>query len=98
MLFLQELLIQHHSIEARKHTCVAVYLVLLYLQCPGFSCAAVVPCVLQNMGTMSVLPVLGQHLNTYLPLLLVVHCLLIWLNMWEKLAGACVGSKYKFTK
>lgn len=50
------------------------------------------------MGTMSVLPVLGQHLNTYLPLLLVVHCLLIWLNMWEKLAGACVGSKYKFTK
>ncbi len=50
------------------------------------------------MGTMTVLPVLGKHLNTYLPLLLVVHCLLIWLNLWDKLAGACVGSKYKFNK
>lgn len=50
----------------------------------------------QNMGTMTVLPVLGKHLNTYLPLLLVVHCLLIWLRLWDRLAGACVSSKYKF--
>eukprot|EP00775_Hariotina_reticulata_P003223 gene3223-3500_t len=50
----------------------------------------------ENMGTMQVLPLLGKHLNTYLPLLLVVHCLLIWLNLWDKLAGACVSSKYKF--
>eukprot|EP00878_Enallax_costatus_P015761 GHUV01016516.1.p1 GENE.GHUV01016516.1~~GHUV01016516.1.p1 ORF type:complete len:615 (+),score=178.39 GHUV01016516.1:1103-2947(+) len=51
----------------------------------------------QNMGTMGVLPVLGQHLNTYLPLLLVVHCALIYFNMWERLAGACVGNKFKFS-
>jgi hypothetical protein len=54
--------------------------------------------LLQNMGTMQVLPLLGKHLNTYLPLLLVVHCLLIWLNLWDRLAGACVSSKYKFNK
>jgi hypothetical protein len=53
---------------------------------------------MQNMGTMTVLPVLGKHLNTYLPLLLVVHCLLIWLRLWDRLAGACVSSKYKFDK
>eukprot|EP00879_Flechtneria_rotunda_P003202 GHRR01003425.1.p1 GENE.GHRR01003425.1~~GHRR01003425.1.p1 ORF type:complete len:656 (+),score=226.79 GHRR01003425.1:287-2254(+) len=50
----------------------------------------------KNMGSMAVLPLLGKHLNTYLPLLLVVHCLLIWLNLWDRLAGACVSSKYKF--
>lgn len=52
----------------------------------------------QNMGTMSVLPVLGKHLNTYLPLLLVVHCCLIWANLWDRLVGACVGSKYRFSE
>lgn len=55
-------------------------------------------CRVQNMGTMTVLPVLGKHLNTYLPLLLVVHCLLIWLNLWDRMMGACVGSKYRFSK
>jgi hypothetical protein len=50
------------------------------------------------MGTMTVLPVLGKHLNTYLPLLLVVHCLLIWLNLWDRMMGACVGSKFRFSK
>ena len=60
--------------------------------------SACVCCVLQNMGTMTVLPVLGKHLNTYLPLLLVVHCCLIWLNLWDRMAGACMGSKYRFSK
>lgn len=55
-------------------------------------------CCVQNMGTMTVLPVLGKHLNTYLPLLLVVHCVLIWLNLWDRMAGACVGSKFRFSK
>jgi len=49
------------------------------------------------MGTMGVLPILGKHLNVYLPLLLVVHCTLIWLGLWDRLAGACMSSKYRFT-
>jgi hypothetical protein len=50
------------------------------------------------MGSMTVLPVLGKHLNTYLPLLLVLHCGLVWANLWDRLVGACVGSKYRFTE
>lgn len=73
------------------------------LDIAGFWCQSVLRALLllplpQNMGTMTVLPVLGKHLNTYLPLLLVVHCLLIWLRLWDRLAGACVSSKYKFDK
>ncbi|KAF8067159.1 lmbrd2 [Scenedesmus sp. PABB004] len=50
----------------------------------------------QNMGGMTVLPVLGQHLNTYLPALLVLHVSLVWFNLWDRLAGACVGSRFRF--
>jgi hypothetical protein len=50
------------------------------------------------MGSMTVLPLLGQHLNTYLPALLVVHVGLIWAGLWDRLAGACAGSRYRFTK
>lgn len=32
----------------------------------------------QKMGTMQVLPVLGDHLNVYLPIILVLQCFLIW--------------------
>jgi hypothetical protein len=52
----------------------------------------------QNLGHMDVLPVLGKHLNMYLPILLVVHCILIWLNLWDRLTGACVSSKYRFSR
>lgn len=65
---------------------------------PVYACIADCPGCVQNMGTMTVLPVLGKHLNTYLPLLLVVHCVLIWLNLWDRMAGACVGSKFRFSK
>ncbi|GBF88476.1 hypothetical protein Rsub_01189 [Raphidocelis subcapitata] len=51
----------------------------------------------RNMGTMEVLPVLGRHLNVYLPLLLVVHCGLTYLRLWDRLMGSCVSSKYRFT-
>lgn len=47
---------------------------------------------------MTVLPVLGKHLNVYLPLLLGVHCALIALKLWDRLAGACVSSKYRFSR
>ncbi|KAI8462677.1 MAG: LMBR1-like membrane protein-domain-containing protein [Monoraphidium minutum] len=51
----------------------------------------------RNMGTMDVLPVLGQHLNVYLPLLLVVHCAVTYLRLWDRLTAKCVSSKYRFT-
>ncbi len=47
---------------------------------------------------MAVLPVLGKHLNMYLPLLLVLHCALIALGLWDRMAGACVSSKYRFSE
>jgi hypothetical protein len=50
----------------------------------------------KNMGSMDVLPFLGKHLNVYLPLLLVVHCALIYFNLWDRLVESCVGAKYAF--
>lgn len=47
------------------------------------------------MGAMQVLPVLGDHLNVYLPIILVVQCGLIWARAWDRLL--CCGGKYKFT-
>jgi len=79
------------TVVAPLQVCRAVCILDVYAQ-------RVLCVLLQNMGTMTVLPVLGKHLNTYLPLLLVVHCCLIWLNLWDRMAGACVGSKYRFSK
>ena len=53
----------------------------------------------RNMGAMGVLPVLGRHLNVYLPLLLGVHCAVVWLGLWDRIVDACGGGgKYRFTK
>jgi hypothetical protein len=51
----------------------------------------------RNMGSMGVVPVIGQHLNVYLPLLLVVHCALTYLRLWDRLLASCASSKYRFT-
>ncbi len=53
--------------------------------CARRSLPVFLPLLLQNFGTMALLPVLGKHLNMYLPLLLVVHCTLIW---WVLFASA----------
>lgn len=50
-----------------------------------------------RMGSMDVPPVLSKHLNTWLPLILVVECLITALNLWDKIMGMCVSSKYKFS-
>jgi hypothetical protein len=34
----------------------------------------------------------------YLPLLLVVHCTLTYLRLWDRLMGSCVSAKYRFTR
>jgi hypothetical protein len=52
----------------------------------------------KNMGTMTVLPLLGTHLNSYLPLLLALHCGLIWARLWDRLVGACVGASFRFSE
>ncbi|GIL58629.1 hypothetical protein Vafri_13639 [Volvox africanus] len=49
------------------------------------------------MGSMDVPNVLRQHLNTYLPLILVVECIITALNLWDRIMGLCVSSKYKFS-
>jgi hypothetical protein len=36
----------------------------------------------QQMGSMDVPAFLRQHLNTYLPLILVVECIITALNLW----------------
>lgn len=53
--------------------------------------------VFSQKFTMGNLGFLSKHLNTYLPVLLVVHCFLIWLNLWDRITGSCVGSKYRFS-
>ncbi|GIL77008.1 hypothetical protein Vretimale_3267 [Volvox reticuliferus] len=50
-----------------------------------------------KMGSMDVPNVLRQHLNTYLPLILVVECAITALNLWDRIMGLCVSSKYKFS-
>ncbi|GLC39990.1 hypothetical protein PLESTB_000120900 [Pleodorina starrii] len=50
-----------------------------------------------KMGSMDVPAFLRQHLNTYLPLILVVECVITALNLWDRIMGLCVSSKYKFS-
>jgi hypothetical protein len=50
----------------------------------------------RNMGTMQVLPALGNHLNVWLPALLAAHCALIYLGTWDKVAASCAPSRYRF--
>ncbi|GFR49399.1 hypothetical protein Agub_g11451 [Astrephomene gubernaculifera] len=50
-----------------------------------------------KMGSMDVPRFLRQHLNTYLPLILVVECAITALNLWDRIMGICVSSKYKFS-
>ncbi|EFJ41548.1 hypothetical protein VOLCADRAFT_98436 [Volvox carteri f. nagariensis] len=50
-----------------------------------------------KMGSMAVPAFLSQHLNTYLPLILVVECVITALNLWDRIMGLCVSSKYKFS-
>jgi hypothetical protein len=50
----------------------------------------------ERLGSMAVLPFLTDHLNVYLPTLLAVHCALIALNLWDRISGVCVGSKYRW--
>ncbi|PNW77818.1 hypothetical protein CHLRE_10g453100v5 [Chlamydomonas reinhardtii] len=50
-----------------------------------------------KMGSMDVPAFLRQHLNTYLPLILVVECGITLLNLWDRIMGICVSSKYKFS-
>ncbi|PNH04704.1 LMBR1 domain-containing protein 2 [Tetrabaena socialis] len=40
-----------------------------------------------KMGSMDVPRFLRQHLNTYLPLILVVECVITALNLWDKIMG-----------
>jgi len=50
----------------------------------------------RNMGTMAVLPVLGRHLNVWLPALLAAHCALIYFGTWDRLAAAFAPARYRF--
>ncbi|KAG2481922.1 hypothetical protein HYH03_019121 [Edaphochlamys debaryana] len=50
-----------------------------------------------RMGSMDVPAFLRSHLNTYLPLILVVECAITFFNLWDKIMGICVSSKYKFS-
>ncbi|KXZ44947.1 hypothetical protein GPECTOR_60g724 [Gonium pectorale] len=50
-----------------------------------------------KMGSMDVPAFLRQHLNTYLPLILVVECIITAFNLWDRIMGICVSSKYKFS-
>ncbi len=43
-----------------------------------------------RMGSMDVPPLLSKHLNTWLPLILVVMCLITALNLWDKIMGMWV--------
>ncbi len=40
-----------------------------------------------KMGAMDTPEFLKSHLNTYLPLLLAVECLITIFNLWERLLG-----------
>jgi hypothetical protein len=69
------------------------FLYMVHMAMPGAGPRTVFA---QKMGSMeTVLPFLTGHLNVYLPSLLVVHCALIALNLWDRLAGMCVGAKYR---
>ena len=48
------------------------------------------------MGVMKVLPFFGTHFNSLLPILLLIHCLLIYLNVWKKLSNQFVPARYQF--
>lgn len=49
------------------------------------------------MGSMDVPPVLSKHLNTWLPLILVVECLITALNLWDKIMGMWVTRGARMT-
>ena len=48
------------------------------------------------MGVMKVLPFFGTQFNSLLPILLLIHCLLIYLNVWKKLSDQFVPARYQF--
>lgn len=37
------------------------------------------------------------NINTYLPVILVVHCAMVALGIWERLFNMCVSEKFRFS-
>ena len=37
------------------------------------------------------------NLNMYLPVVLVVHCAMVALGIWDRLFNMCVSSRFKFS-
>ncbi|KAK9907685.1 hypothetical protein WJX75_008089 [Coccomyxa subellipsoidea] len=51
----------------------------------------------QEMGTaMRDVPVFGTNFNTWFPLVVVVYCTLLFLNVWDSLARLCIPKRYRF--
>jgi hypothetical protein len=63
-------------------------------------------CVLQPLGSSSYGSQNQRRLHppppplsqVYLPVLLVVHCALIYLRLWDRITASCVNSKYRFNR
>eukprot|EP00210_Caulerpa_lentillifera_P001516 g1454.t1 len=52
----------------------------------------------QVMGSMEVLPFVGNRFNSVLPIFLLIHCLLIWMNAWKRVVGYFVPVKFQYNE
>ncbi|GAX78046.1 hypothetical protein CEUSTIGMA_g5488.t1 [Chlamydomonas eustigma] len=50
----------------------------------------------QIMASMADVTKTFQYFNTYLPVVLVVHCAMVALGIWDWIFSMCVSSRYKF--
>ncbi|KAK9807047.1 hypothetical protein WJX72_011975 [[Myrmecia] bisecta] len=51
----------------------------------------------RKMGAaMKEVPLLGQDFNTWFPLVVVIFCTLMFLNVWDMAARFCVPARYRF--
>jgi len=48
------------------------------------------------MGGMRVLPFFGTQFNSLLPILLLIHCILIFFDIWKKLSYQFIPARYQF--
>ena len=50
------------------------------------------------MGSMADMSMFKYiKINTYLPVVLVVHCAMVAFGIWDRLLGMCMSSRFKFT-
>lgn len=50
----------------------------------------------KEMGAMEVVPFFGKDFNTLLPIFLLVHCLLILCDVWNRIASLVLPSRLRF--